>query len=195
MIVAVEGLDGSGKTTVAHALAEMLDAAYIAVPPPEMRLVVDGVLERHDSIARYLYYLAGVASLIEAAERRDLVVADRFIASAHALHVHVQGDIASSLRRLAFPCADLSFYLHVSEDERRKRLARRGVPLDPFEIKLNEDDSFRLEVATCLQACPGTYVIDTTGLQPSVVAEQARDVWRAALRWGHSKAGGRQWLC
>src|SRR5580698_6708229 len=103
MIVAVEGLDGSGKTTVARALAEMLNAVYIAVPPPEMRLVVDSVLENHDSTARYLYYLAGVASLIEASRRTELIVADRFVASAHALHVHVQGDVAKSLRRLKFP--------------------------------------------------------------------------------------------
>lgn len=186
MIVAIEGLDGSGKTAVAHALAELLNATYIAVPPPEMQLIVNNILENHDSIARYLYYLAGVASLIEAAERKELVVADRFIASAHALHVHVQGDVAKSLRQLEFPCADLTVYLDVSEDERRARLARRGVPLDPFERKLNDDDSFRHEVAGRLQACPRTHLIDTTGLRPRAVAQQARDVWQAACRWRHS---------
>jgi UMP-CMP kinase 2 len=180
MIVAVEGLDGSGKTTVARSLADMLDAVCIALPPPELRLADNSVLEKHDSLARYLYYLSGVALLIEAAKQRDLIVADRFIASAHALHIHVRGKEATALRHLAFPRADLTLYLHVSEDERRKRLASRGSPLDPFEKKLNEDDRFREEVAVRLQAYPATHVIDTTGLPPMAVAEYARDLWQAA---------------
>jgi thymidylate kinase len=134
-----------------------------------------------------------VASLIETAQREELVVADRFIASAHALHIHVAGEVAESLRKIAFPCADLTIYLHVAEDERRARLARRGVPLDPFERKLNEDEGFRRQVAERLQGCPRTHLIDTTGLWPSAVAEQAWEVWRVAGRCGHSGLGGRQW--
>jgi thymidylate kinase len=190
MIIAIEGLDGSGKTTIAHTLAEMLNAKYIALPPPPMLLVVDSVLVNHSSLARYLYYLSCVASLVEIAHRTDLAVADRYIASAHALHVHVQGDIANSLRQLEFPCADLTLYLHVSEPERRSRLARRGIPLDPFEAKLNNDDTFRLEVAERLQECPRTYFIDTTGLRPEVIAAQARDLWLTAGRPGRSRPGG-----
>jgi thymidylate kinase len=194
MLIAVEGLDGSGKTTVARTLARMINAEYIALPPPPMRLVVDSVLENHDSLARYLYYLSCVASLMEAAQLAELVVADRFIASAHALHVHVHGDMAESLRRLQFPCADLTVYLHVAEPERRVRLARRGRPLDPFETQLSDDDSFRLKVAERLQACPRTHLIDTTHLQPWAVAEQVRDVWRAACRWAVVNPGGEKWL-
>lgn len=194
MILAVEGLDGSGKTIVARTLARMLKAEYISLPPPELQLVVDSVLQNHNSLVRYLYYLSGVASLIEDAQRTELVVADRFTASAHALHVHVHGEVAESLRRLEFPRADLTVYLHVSEPERRVRLAQRGRPLDPFETRLNEDDSFRLEVAGRLQACPRTHVIDTTDLQPSEVAELARDVWQTACRSGIVAPGGEEWL-
>ncbi len=182
MILAVEGLDGSGKTTVALTLARMLNAEYIALPPPAMQLISDSVLENHDSLGRYLYYLSSAAWLVEVAQRAELVVADRFIASAHALHVHVHGEIAESLRRLKFPCAALTVYLHVSEPERRMRLAQRGRPLDPFETKLNNDDNFRLEVAGRLQACPRTHLIDTTDVRPWMVAEQARDVWRLTCR-------------
>jgi thymidylate kinase len=181
MIIAVEGLDGSGKTTVARALATMLDASYLALPPPPMQLVTAAVLRRHDSLARYLYYLSSAASLAEAAQGANLIVADRYISSAHALHVHVLGEIADSLRRLKFPCADLTIYLEVSEPERRDRLTRRGVPLDPFEVRLNDDDAFRAEVAQRLQGCPGTYRIDTSGMQPQGVAELARSAWRQHL--------------
>jgi thymidylate kinase len=186
VLVAVEGLDGCGKTTVALSLAEMIDAKYMTLPPPTMRLASDLELRRHDSLSRYLYYLSCVASVDEAARLAGSVVADRFIASAHALHVHVRGDVADALRRAKFPRPDLTIYLHVDEPERRLRLARRGRPLDPFELKLHEDIRFRAEVAGQLQAGPETRRIDTTGLQPRDVVELAQDLWRAACPQGHS---------
>ena len=186
MIVALEGLDGCGKTAVARILAAMIDAEYMTLPPPTMRLASDEALRRHDSLSRYLYYLSCVASVNEAAQRTERVVADRFIASAHAMHIHVKGKVAAALRRTDFPGADLTIYLHVDEPERRLRLARRGRLLDPFETKLSEDMRFRVEVADRLRADPGTRQIDTTGLEPKDVAEIARDVWRSACQQGHS---------
>lgn len=186
MLVAIEGLDGCGKTTVAHALANMINAEYMTLPPAPMRLAVTTALENHDSLARYFYYLSCVASVAEAARFAPYVVADRFIASAHALHVHVRGRVAGALRRLDFAQADLTIYLHVGEEERRLRLLHRARPLDPFEIKLNEDGDFRNQVARQLRSWPGTVELDTTGRGPDEVARLARDLWRAACLPAHS---------
>jgi thymidylate kinase len=172
----------------------MLEAEYLALRPPDIQFFSVSVLKNHDSLARYLYYLSGAASLLEAAQQSDLVVVDRFIASAHALHIHVPGEVAESLRQLDLPGADLTVYLHVSETVRRMRLAKRGRALDPFEARLNEDEGFRLKVAGRLQAGPGTHLIDTTDLRPRAVAAQARDIWLAASQQEHSGHGGAEWL-
>jgi thymidylate kinase len=186
VLLAVEGLDGCGKTTVAHVLAEMIDAEYMALPPVPMRLATTTVLEKHDSLARYFYYLSCVASVVEAASFAQRVVADRFIASAHALHVHVEGQTAGTLRQLDFARADLTIYLDVTEEERRLRLSRRARPLDPFEQRLNDDKDFRNRVAWRLRSWPGTIEIDTTGRGPGEVAELARGLWHAVCLQHHS---------
>lgn len=186
MLVAIEGLDGCGKTTVARALAGMIEAEYMALPPAPMRLATTAVLENHDSLARYFYYLSCVASVAEAASFVQCVVADRFIASAHALHAHVKGHVAETLRQMDFAYADLTIYLDVTEEERRQRLLRRARPLDSFEERLNEDKDFRNHVARQLRSWPGTIEIDTSGRGPAEVAELARNVWQTTCHQEHS---------
>jgi thymidylate kinase len=186
VLVAIEGLDGCGKTTVARTLANMIGAEYTTLPPAPMRLAATTVLEDYDSLARYLYYLSCVSAVAEAPRLAPHVVADRFIASAHALHVHVKGKVAGALRHLDFGHADLTIYLHVAEEERRLRLLDRGRPLDPFEERLNEDGDFRNQVVRQLRSWPGTVELDTTGRGPDEVATLARDLWRAASLRAHS---------
>jgi thymidylate kinase len=180
MILAVEGLDGAGKSTIALGLAHALDATYVTLPPPSLRLVGAEILQTPTSMARYLYYLASVAAISEFARPLGLVIADRFIASAHALHLQVQGNLAISLRGLEFPRADLTIYLHVQEDERRARLARRQAPLDPFEEMLNRDQGFREDVVRRLRCYPDTYIVNTTNRRPFAIIEEAANIWRTA---------------
>jgi thymidylate kinase len=186
MIVAVEGLDGVGKTTFSRILAEYIGATYARLPPPELLLASTSLFAMHDSLARYLYYLSGVASIADTARTSSLLVADRFIASAHALHVHVQGEIADYLRGLPFPSPDVTFYLHATEPVRRTRLELRGSPLDPFEQRLETDASFRQRVSETLQSYPRTYVLDTTGSRPEAVARVAKEIWTATMNGGRN---------
>jgi len=181
MIVAVEGLDGAGKTIVGQALAERLDATYMTLPPAELALRDSAIFRRHDSLARYLHYLSGVASIMEAALSGGLIVADRFVASAHALHLHVPGPAARSLRNLDWVSADITFFLDVDETERRARLARRPRPLDPFERALNDDDEFRAAVSGHLRSYAGTHVVDTTGRPPEAIVSELVDIWNSEI--------------
>jgi len=181
MIIAIEGLDGAGKTVVGQAFAGRLDATYMTLPPAELALRDSTIFGRHDSPARYLHYLSGVASIAEAARAGGPVVADRFVASAHALHLHVPGSVAESLRGLAWPSADITFFLDVDETERRDRLARRSRPLDPFERALNDDDEFRAAVSGHLRSYAGTHVVDTTGRRPEAIVTELVDVWNSKI--------------
>lgn len=118
------------------------------------------------------------------AQPDTVVVADRYVASAHALHLHVPGDAAEVLRGLPLPAPALTFYLTVDEQSRRARLSRRATPLDPFEQALNDSDAFRDAVAHRLQAGPRTHVIDTTGRMAQDVADAAVKIWDRTVGGG-----------
>lgn len=184
VIIAVEGLDGVGKTTVSRILARRLNATYVSLPPPELLLKTTALFRRHDSLERYLYYLAGVAAVAAVVRPGTLLVADRYVASAHALHQHVPGDAAEILRSLPLPPAALTFYLVAEEASRRDRLSRRGTPLDPFEQALNANEVFRESVSRRLRSEPGTHVVDTTGCLPEDVADTAMKIWDRTVHGG-----------
>ncbi|QLQ36712.1 AAA family ATPase [Micromonospora robiginosa] len=184
MILAVEGLDGVGKTTVSRLLAARLNAAHVALPPPELLLRTTALLRRHDSLARYLYYLSAAAATDVVAQSGVLVVADRYVASAHALHLHVAGEAAQILRDLPLPAPTLTVYLTADEQSRRARLNGRATPLDPFEKALNDSEPFRTAVARRLRSGPNTHVIDTTGHAAEDVADAAVKIWDRVVHGG-----------
>lgn len=184
MIIAVEGLDGVGKSTVSRILAGRLNATYVGLPPPELLLRTTSLFRRHDSLARYLYYLGGVAAIAATARPGMLVVADRYVASAHALHLHVEGEAAEILRDLPLPPPTVTFYLTADEQSRRNRLSLRDTALDPFERALNDSEPFRNAVAKRLRSETGTHVIDTTGRPPEGVADIAMKIWDRTVHGG-----------
>jgi thymidylate kinase len=182
MIVAVEGLDGSGKTTASRILAHAIGGRYVAVPPPKLKLTTTALFADISSDARYLYYLSGVLAVADMNIGAEVLVADRFVASAHALHLKVNTPLADELRRLPLPTPDLTFYLHADEAVRRRRLRERGSPLDAFERLLDVDELFRQRVAEQMQAYPRTYLIDTSHRAPAEVALKARELWESLSR-------------
>ncbi|GID31726.1 dTMP kinase [Paractinoplanes brasiliensis] len=182
MILALEGLDGAGKTTVGRLLADMIGARYVPLPPPKTTLADTALFRELNSSARYLYYLTGVLAVAEEHHDPEIVLADRFAASAHALHLRVPGTLAQKLRGLPLPMPDVTFYLDVDESVRRARLAARGGALDPFEQLLDVDAVFRAEVAATMRSYRNTHVIDTTTRSPSQVARFGASLWRELQR-------------
>jgi thymidylate kinase len=179
VIIAIEGLDGAGKTSVAHRVADALAARYVAVPPEDLKLSNERFLSRHDSVSRYLYYLAAVAEVQSLSFEGGLIVADRFVASAHALHVHVVGDVADHLRRLPISPPEMTVYLDVNEESRRERLRRRGRSLDAFERRLEVDGRLRGLVANAMRTLVPTQVIDTSVMPVEEVTLWVVRAWHA----------------
>jgi len=178
VILALEGLDGAGKTTVGRLLAEMIGARYVPLPPPKTALADTALFRELNSSARYLHYLTGVLAVAEDHHDPEIVLADRFVASAHALHLGVPGPLAETLRGLSLPTPDVTFYLDVDESVRRARLAARGTALDPFEQLLDVDPVFRARVAATMRSYRNTHVIDTTTRSPVQVARSAACLWQ-----------------
>jgi thymidylate kinase len=173
-IVAFEGLDGCGKTTIASRVAARLVAPCISLPPPILKLAGDALMRMPASRARYLYYLSAVAVVSEQVESGDLHIFDRHLASAHALHEDVDLRMRRHLSSIPIRFPHLTILLQVAEPERLARLEMRGRPLDPFEQRLATDDVFRAKVLRRLESGPNTCVVETTGRSiAEVVADSA----------------------
>lgn len=154
--IAVEGLDGSGKSTTVKGLAERLRAAIVTNPPANMR----SDRARADALpheARREWYLA--ANREAARQAREVqrggrpVVMDRSAASTLAFG-------AAESARVAGPSdwpADIArpdrlLLLNVSEPERRRRLFGRGEPLTCEERRLLDDHAYRERVLAGYEA-------------------------------------------
>jgi thymidylate kinase len=162
-LIVLEGLDGTGKTTLGRALADRLGAAWSATPPAalrEMRGAVDLAYAR-SPVAAQLFYAATVVGVSDEARQIMLrgqdVVCDRYWLStlvyAHHRAHHVD---LSAVEPLLVP-ADATLLVELDEPVRRARLRARGLS-----------------------------VLDRMTLEPAL-ARSLRDSFRAALE--HPVAG------
>ena len=85
VFVVFEGLDGSGKSTCAKLVADLLGAEFLTTPSPEVRVYRDDLIERFDGCqeaCKFFFYLATVFSASQAARallREGRAVVDRSV--------------------------------------------------------------------------------------------------------------------
>ncbi len=135
-MIVVEGLDGTGKSTLARALAERLDAAWLASPCPELRDLRPDLDRIFDDtpLARQLFYASTVMHLSERAEPllasgRDVVV-DRYLLTTLA-YAELRGpamSLAEVTEWLVVP--DVTLFLDCDDAVRAERMSRRGILTD-----------------------------------------------------------------
>src|SRR5436309_15987244 len=92
-MIVFEGVDGSGKTTVATRLAKALDAKYIASPPHPFDALKQAVLDDACSLSRLLYFVASNIQTSYASEkltRESAVVVDRHLWSTCAYYAAIE---------------------------------------------------------------------------------------------------------
>ena len=124
MFVAIEGLDGVGKTTLVNALAEHYEGEAANTPGPVLRGLTDQILDAlgNDQTARCLFYAASVFSegkrARQAADGGRVVIMDRYWLStiAYARARGVTLDL-SSLEAVV-PVPDVTVLLTLEETER-----------------------------------------------------------------------------
>jgi len=134
MFIVIEGLDGTGKSTTAKALADKLGGVALNTPLDKFKDVRPQLEEIYadESYGRQLFYAStAIASSLQVQkELKDspVVVLDRYWLSTQVYHSwRTQGahfkllEVESMLLK-----PDLTVYLELSLEERIKRLGGRG---------------------------------------------------------------------
>lgn len=137
--VAIEGLDGVGKSTILNRLAARFSGHAMSTPGPALRSSRPAILEAfaHDELAKALFYAASVSSEGSHArslvERGEWVFMDRYWAStlAYAKARGVSADLGALSKSLPQP--DITILLVLDEPERQRRLSARGATAEDME--------------------------------------------------------------
>lgn len=175
VLIAVEGLDGSGKSTVAKALAAHYDAVLVRNPPDSMREGREAADRSHPDARRAWYLAANHAAAAEAKENQQAgkaVVMDRSVASTLAFGAaEVGARVGLWPDSIAKP--DLLVLLAVPEDVRQARIGARSDTRTAEESRLDTDRVFREAVlGNYLEL--GAVAIDASGAVEDIVQKIAR---------------------
>ena len=134
MFIVIEGLDGTGKSTVSKALAEALNAELLTTPDTSLkpaRETIDSAYQ-HTPLARQLFYASSVVQLSDKIKAlRDSgkrIVVDRYWLSTqvyHAWKTHHQHLLLKEVEgRLQVP--DMTIYLTLPLALRSDRIKGRS---------------------------------------------------------------------
>ena len=186
MHIAIEGLDGVGKTTVAKILADRLNFEFIEKP---LHLLTDSdnkldnylrIIAKlnsvNDPIFNAVFYGAGNLYLSKIAHKRH-VITDRHICSTYYWNAVKENEEFFDYLHKACGNPNLTVILFANVAERIKRITARN-PKDPDFCKVVDDDYQK--ILECVQKYQMRYMfIDSSDLTVSEVIEMILTEWRS----------------
>lgn len=152
MIIAVTGTPGTGKTSVARELADMLGYAYVDVNAVANRDTVETAEDQERGATA-----VDVDSLVDALAAE---VGDDAVLDGHLAH-HVP--------------ADLTVVLRCAPDELEERLVAKGWAVEKIQENV-EAEALDLLLQEAVARREHVAEVDTTGKPPEAVAETVREM-------------------
>jgi dTMP kinase len=175
--IAIEGIDGVGKTTVSEILARLLHGRKLRTPPRFFGRTGRLIDLQPRNTSTLLYYLSSVAWV--SARARELiksrpVVCDRYLHSTIVYHsIYGNGELCKRvIKELSLLIPDVTVHLKASKEIRESRLAVRGGTLS-FSERLFQDRTISDHAEEMFDSLANLR-IDTTALTPREVAERIR---------------------
>lgn len=132
VFVVLEGLSGSGKTTIGEILSEKIDGVFYKTPAAIFRSARDLIDREADITARFLFYLGGIVQSsveISKIQEQKSVVCDRFILTTLCYHRALGAKICFTDETFesTLKMPDYTFLITCDEKERLGRLYHRGL--------------------------------------------------------------------
>jgi len=129
VFIVLEGVDGSGKTTVGRMLANKIGASFLQTPMGFWRRN-RAIVENRNSFFRFLFYVVATihsSFIISRILKRDSVVCDRYIYSTLAHHIVYWNKLIKKLSPKVLPIKKphYVFYLYSRGDVRDQRVFQR----------------------------------------------------------------------
>ena len=179
VFVVFEGLDGSGKSTIARLVAEKLNAKFITTPDEEIRKYRPAIIKSfsRNQEAAHLFYMSTVFNASRIADEYLAegfsVVLDRYYLSTQA-YASFRGSKLdlTDLEQMLRP-ADLTVYLDVLLNIRKERLSARGTsPEDRETLTAKSDRQLREEHfgRICLPVTGKTQLLECSDQTPEEIA-------------------------
>lgn len=127
LFISIDGLSGSGKTTMTFHLANKFGGLYMKSPPRPLDIIRTEVDNAMDPTARVLYYLSGIVQQGKDIEQELLhrsVVIDKYIYTtlAYARSIDIPAVVPPFIKLLK---PDFSFYMVTSDELRMQRIKAR----------------------------------------------------------------------
>lgn len=175
MFIVFEGVDASGKTTIARLLANHLQATYYATPPREFLLQREQVDLNATADDHYHFYLEGIrqasAEIWELLAEGKTVVGDRYWASTYVYHMVMGSSVLrDDFKGITIP--DVTVLLTVSSDVQSNRLIYRGMSAGDRRMINQQDDLAREFRRLLIEGEKYLVAIDTSHLTPAEIVSQ-----------------------
>ena len=173
--IAIEGIDGVGKSTCAKLLAEKMSAYYYKTPSGIFEKVRTTIDISVDPYTRFIFYLGGTLYASEKIKKivtYQPVVCDRYILSTIIYHEAMGVNISSIIQKQPTILApDYYIYLYTDENTRTQRLISRNV-ISPSDIALENNKELQRRIHYEFIKSPGMIHIDTSLISPEEVCDR-----------------------